>query len=89
MKIYKYEGEEFEVSEPKSCIMAISAKALTVEIKLHSTNQYWDYFAAENYGYYHKTIDAAVNSACKRILEHDIKKAENLCRDLTKFYEKL
>ncbi len=89
MKIYKYEGEEFKVTEPKNCIMAIAAKGLTIEIKLHPTNKYWDYFAIEDYGYFHTTVEAAVNSACKRILAHDKHKGDKLCEGLNQFYEKL
>lgn len=89
MMTYKYEGEQFDVSEPKNCIMAISAKGLTVEIKLHPTNKYWDYFPAEDYGYFHSTIDAAVNSACKRILAHDKQKGDKLCTGIDEFYRKL
>ena len=68
MKKYEYASETFEVSEPKDCVMALSAKGLTIEIKLHPTNRYWDYFAIEDYGYFHNTMDAAVSSACKRDL---------------------
>ena len=89
MKPYKYNGEQFEVSEPKNCVMAITAKGLTVEIKRHPTNKYWDYFTVEDYGYYHNTISEAVNSACKRILAHDKQKGAELCKGLGEFYEKL
>ena len=89
MKIYKYEGEQFEVSEPKNCIMAIAAKGLTVQIKLHPTNKYWDYFTVEDYGYFHSTLEAAVDSACKRILAHDKQKGDELCKGFDEFYKKL
>ena len=89
MKTYGYAGEKFEVSEPKNCVMAITAKGLTIEIKLHTTNKYWDYFSIEHYGYFHDTLDAAVNSACKRILAHDKHKGEEFCKGLDKFYAKL
>ena len=89
MKTYKYNGEQFEISEPKNCVMKITAKELTVEIKIHSTNQYWDYLPIEDYGYYHNTIDEAMKSACKRILAHDKKKGDNLCKGLDEFYEQL
>lgn len=89
MKTYKYQGEQFEITEPKNCIMAISAKGLTIDIKLHPTNKYWDFFAAEDYGYFHEKVEDAVTSACKRILEHDKKEGEKLCKGLDQFYEKL
>ena len=89
MKTYKYDGEQFEISKPKNCVMAITAKGLTVEIKRHPTNQYWDYFVVEDYGYFHSAIKKAVDSACKRILAHDKKKSDELCKELGEFYDKL
>ena len=89
MNIYKYEGEQFEVSEPKDCIMAIAAKGLTVQIKLIPTNKYWDYFTVENYGHFHSTLEPAVDSACKRILAHDKEKGDELCKGFDEIYKKL
>ena len=86
MKTYKYEGEEFEITQPKDCVMAVSGKGLRIDIKIHPTNRYWDYFGAENYGYFHTTVDAALKSACKRILAHDRQKGEDLCTGLDEFY---
>ena len=88
-RTYKYGDEEFKVTEPKDCVMEISSKGLTVQIKIHTTNKYWDYFKAENYGYFHSTVGAAVTSACKRILAYDAKGKDKLGKGLNDFFDKL
>ena len=37
-KIFKFNGEDFEVSEPKNCRIKVVGKGLTVGIKIRMTD---------------------------------------------------
>lgn len=86
---YEYENETFTVSKPEDCMMEVSGKGLTAKISIHTaTNMYRE--SLDGWGSDHKTLNAAVDSACQRIL---IKSArpptKDLCVGMDEFYGSL
>ncbi len=58
MKEYTYKGHKFEVSEPKDCVMTVSAFGDTVRITIDAKG----YYLVR--GFRHKTMQEAVDYAC-------------------------
>ena len=89
MKLYEYQGEKFEVSEPKNCQMTVKAKGLTAIISIHeATGMYRE--DLDGWGTDQATLNGALDGACRRILEKSEKPSkEQLCKGIGEFYENL
>ena len=87
-KIFKFDGEDFEVSEPKNCRIQVVGKGLTGEIKIHeATGTYRE--SLLGWGADQKTLDDALNGVCRRILERAAKDTAALCKGMDEFYKNL
>ena len=88
-KIFKYSGEEFEVSEPKNCRITVTGKGLTGHITIHdATGMYRE--DVLGWGTNQPILNSALKQCCKRILERAAKDSkEKLCKSMDDFYEKL
>ena len=88
-KIFKFNGEEFEVSEPKNCKIEVVGKGLTGEITIHeSTGTYRE--SLLGWGTDKPTLEDALNGVCRRILDRAAKEStETLCKGMDAFYESL
>ena len=88
-KIFKFDGEEFEVSEPKDCRIQVVGKGLTGEITIHeATGTYRE--SLLGWGTEQPTLDGALNGVCRRILNRAAKEStETLCKGMDEFYESL
>ena len=88
-KLYEYQGQKFEVSQPRDGQMAVMGMGLTAYITVHKqTGMYRE----ELYGWGtdHNTLEGALDSACKRILERAKKPSNDaLLKGLADFYESL
>lgn len=40
-RVYKYKGEEFEVSAPEDCQVSVTAKGLSREVEVYGLTQFW------------------------------------------------
>ncbi len=88
-KEYLYEGTKFTVSKPDDCVMEVSANGFTAKVVIHeATNMYRE--SLDGWGQDHNTLDAALDSACKRILKKSASPSkEQLCAGMDKFYDSL
>ncbi len=88
-KLYEYEGEKFEVSEPQDGRIAVKGKELTTYITVHeATGMYRE--ALDGWGSDQNTLDGALNGACRRILDKSKKPSKDtLLKGLHDFYETL
>ena len=88
-KEYSYKGEKFAVSKPDKCTMTVSGKGLTAKLSIHeATNQYRE--ELDGWGSDHNSLEAALNSACNRILKKAARpSAKELCAGMDDVYEKL
>ena len=88
-KIFKFDGEDFEVSEPKDCQIEVVGKGLTGKIQIHeSTGMYRE--SLMGWGTDQPTFDDALKSVCRRILTRASKEStEVLCKEMNQFYEGL
>ena len=88
-KIFKFEGEDFEVSEPKNCKIQVVGKGLTGEITINdATGTYRE--EVKGWGTEQPTLDRALNGVCRRILNRAAKEStETLCKGMDEFYESL
>ena len=87
-KIFKFDGEDFEVSEPKNCQVKVVGKGLTGDIKIHeATGTYRE--SVMGWGSEHPTLDSALNRVCRRILDREAKDTAALCKRMDEFYQSL
>ena len=88
-KVFKFDGEEFEVSEPKGCRIEVVGKGLTGEITIHEeTGMYRE--SLMGWGTDRPSLDDALSQVCRRILDRASKRAtEDLCKGMGQFYESL
>ena len=87
-KIFKFNGEDFEVSEPKNCRIKVVGKGLTGDIKIHeATGTYRE--SVMGWGSEHQTLDSALNRVCRRILDRAAKDTAGLCKGMDEFYQSL
>ena len=86
---YEYNGETFEVSEPKNCRMTVAGKGLTAVISIHeATSMYRE--DLNGWGLDHSTLQGALDGACKRILNKAGKPSkDDLCKGMDEFFENL
>ena len=88
-KIFKFAGEEFEVSEPKDCQIKVVGKGLTGEITIHETTGMYRE-SLIGWGTDQKTLDDALKRVCRRILDRAAKDStEVLCKGMDQFYKTL
>ena len=89
VKIYEFEGEKFEVSEPKDSRMEVKGKGLTAYITIHeATNMYRE--SLDGWGTDQTTLEGALKRACLRILERSKNPSkEELRKGLVDFYDNL
>ena len=89
MKTYVYEGEKFKVSEPKDSRMEVTGKGITASIKIHeATRMYRE--SLDGWGTDQTTLEAALNAACRRILQRSKKPSnDELRKGLEEFYDNL
>lgn len=88
-KIFKYEGEEFEVSEPKNCRIEVLGVGLTGEITIHeATGMFRE--SVMGWGTDQSTMDSAIRAVCRRMIQRAAKDSrEALCKGMGEFYENL
>lgn len=88
-KIYKYEGEEFEVSEPKDCRITVTGRGVAGHITINDNmGMYQD--IVMQWRYHHTNINDALQSCCKSILKVAGKASvDELCKKMEAFYESL
>ena len=86
---YVYQGEKFGVSKPDNCKMKVSGKGLTAVISIHTaTNMYRE--SLDGWGSDHKSLRAALDSACRRILDKAARPSDkDLCAGMDEFYGSL
>ena len=89
MKTYEYEGEKFEVSEPKDFRIEVTGQGMTAEISIHeATCMYRETLGG--WGTDQTTLEDALNAACRRILEKSKKPSKDeLRKGLGDFYDNL
>ena len=88
-KIFKFGGEEFEVSAPKDCRIEVVGKGLTGEITIHETTGMYRE-SVMGWGTDQSTLEGALRAVCRRILDRASKESpETLCKGMGHFYEKL
>ncbi len=87
--VLKPENEKFTVSEPKNCVMHVTRGEFTAVINIHEkTNQYRE--ALDGWGLDHNTLQAAIDSACRRILNKAAQPSQKeLCAGMDEFYKGL
>ena len=88
-KVFKFDGEEFEVSEPKGCQIEVVGKGLTGKITIHEkTGMYRE--SLMGWGSEQPSLDAALTQVCRHILDRASKEStEDLCKGMDQFYENL
>lgn len=88
-KFYKFQGEQFEVSAPKNCVITVTGMGLTGHITIHeATGMYRE--DLDGWGTDQPTLDSALQSCCNRIIERAKKSSkEELCKGMDDFYESL
>ena len=88
-KLYEYEGEKFEVSEPQDGQIAVTGQGLTAYITVHdATGMYRE--SLDGWGTDQNTLKGALDSACRRILDKSKKPSQDvLLKGLHDFYESL
>ena len=88
-KEYVYKSEKFAVNKPDDCTMKVSGKGLTAEISIHTaTNMYRE--SLDGWGSDHKSLNAALDSACRRILDKAARPSDKaLCAGMDEFYGSL
>ena len=88
-KSYEYEGEKFKVFEPQDGRIAVSGKGLTAYITVHeATSMYRE--ALDGWGSDQNTLNAALNGACRRILNKSNKPSKDtLLKGFHDFYKTL
>ena len=89
MKKYEFQGEVFEVSEPKNCRIQVEGKGLTGEITIHeATGTYRE--SVLGWGTDQPNLSAALDAVCRRILKRAGKPTkEDLCKPMEEFYKDL
>lgn len=89
MAKYEYQGETFEVSEPKDCRMTVKGKGLTANITIHeATRMYRE--DVNGWGTDQSSLGDALDGACRRILDLAGKRTKDeLCRGMEEFYKGL
>ena len=88
-KIYKYDGQKFEVSEPKGCEITVSGKGHSGTIY---AKQSTGTFATTFYNVWkpHATVEEALKFLCQKILDREKNPPlEELCKEMESFYDKL
>ena len=87
--VLKPENEKFTVSEPKNCVMHVTQGEFTAVINIHkATNQYRE--ELDGWGLDHNTLQAAIDSACRRILKKAAQPSQKeLCTGMDEFYGSL
>ena len=87
--VLKPENEKFAVTEPKDCTLHVTRGGFTAVINIHeATNQYRE--ALDGWGSDHNTLQAALDSACRRILRKSAQPdPKQLCAGMGEFYESL
>lgn len=88
-KIVKYDGEEFELSEPKNGQMEVVGVGLTGRISIHeATGKFRE--SVMGRGSDQPTMRAAVLVVCTRMLARSKGATrEDLCRQMDEYYEDL
>ena len=88
-KVYEYEGEKFQVFEPKDRRIAVKGKGLTAYITVNeATAMYRE--EVDGWGQDHKTLNEALDRACRRILNKSKKPStDTLLKGLQDFYKTL
>ena len=87
--MYEYEGEKFQVFEPEDRRIAVKGKGLTAYITVHeATAMYRE--SLDGWGSDHKTLNGALDRACRRILNKSKKPStDTLLKGLQDFYKTL
>lgn len=88
-KVYKYEGEEFEISEPKDCLVEVKGVGLTGQITIHdATGKFRE--SVKGWGTDQSTMEAAVQAVCRRMLARSKEATrETLCEQMNAYYKEL
>ena len=86
---YEYDGETFDISEPKDCRMTVTGKGLTAVISIHeATSMYRE--DLNGWGTDCPTLQDALDGACRRILDMAGKPSKDeLCKGMDEFFNKL
>ena len=88
-KVFKFDGEQFEVSAPKDCRIEVVGKGLTGEITIHETTVMYRE-SLMGWGTDQPTLDDALKGVCRRILNRASKEpTEVLRKGMDQFYENL
>ncbi|MCY3933367.1 MAG: hypothetical protein OXH70_16795 [Acidobacteria bacterium] len=88
-KVVKYDGEEFELSEPKNCQIEVVGVGLTGQITIHeATGKFRE--SVLGWGSDQPTMQAAVLAVCRRmLLRSKGATRETLCKQMADYYEDL
>ena len=88
-KLHKYEGEEFQVYEPKDDRIAVMGLGFTGYITIHSsTGMYRE--SLDGWGTDRASLEQALDAVCARILDRAKQPSkEELRNGLFEFYENL
>ena len=88
-KLYEYQGEKFEVSEPQDGRIAVRGQGLTAYITVHdATGTYRE--TLDGWGTDQNTLKGALDAACRRIVTKSKKPSKDvLLKGLDDFYESL
>ena len=88
-KVYKYDGEEFEVSEPKDCKIRIEGKGQVGEIRVDTVNREFRVFTP-GWNAHASDMEAAVDVCCARLIEMSKFPSEKeRCKEMSVFYDGL
>ena len=88
-KIYKYDGEEFTISAPKDCRIAVSARGITGYVTiLSNTNQFRE--EVNGWGTQQDDLSNALDACCRRIINASKRPSrEEQCKNIGEFYDGL
>ena len=88
-KVYRYDGEEFEVSEPKDCKIRIEGKGQVGEIRVNQDNGEYHVFT-HGWNKQESDMEAAVDACCARLVEMSkFPSKTERCEEMLAFYDGL
>lgn len=88
-KVYEYKGEKFTIQEAKQCSMLVKDGKNVVTISVASGN--YNVRRPDGWGYWEKDLTAAVNAACRLLVESRVNpnSNEDRCAEIHNFVKAL
>ena len=88
-KMYEYDGEKFEVSEPKDCKIRIEGRGQIGEIRVNETQGKY-HVSVPGWADYVPDMKTALDACCAKLVERSkLRSEKELCGEMSAFYDGL